>query len=150
MNYSPKEAAIILKAQSIVAEKMRTYGTAITSSRLATQYLQLELANKEHEEFHVLFLSNSHKVIATEAMFRGSVDGASVYTREVVKAALKHNANAVVFAHNHPSGTTEPSVADRQITNRLVSALELIDIRVIDHIIIAGSETVSFAERGLL
>ena len=94
-------------------------------------------------------MDNRNRVITFEELFRGTIDGASVYPREVVKACLSHNAAAVIFAHNHPSGVTEPSDADINITNRLVKALALVDIRVLDHLIV-GEEVISFAERGLL
>lgn len=99
--------------------------------------------------FCVAFLDTRHGVIKFEEMFRGTIDGASVYPREVVKAALACNASAVIFAHNHPSGVSEPSLADQAITRRLKDALELVDIRVLDHLVI-GTEITSFAERGLL
>ena len=95
-------------------------------------------------------MDNRHRVIEIEDMFRGTIDGSSVHPREVVKSALLHNAAAVIFAHNHPSGVAEPSRADQSITERLKKALALVDIRVLDHIVISSAETVSFAERGLL
>lgn len=113
------------------------------------QYLAAQLQSYPHEVFACLFLDNRHRVIAFEKMFYGTIDGASVYPREVVRLALKKNAAAVIFAHNHPSGVAEPSRSDEQITQRLKQALELVDIRVLDHIIV-GDELVSFAERGLL
>ena len=100
--------------------------------------------------FSVIFLDNRHRVISFEIMFRGTIDGSSVYPREVVKTALKHNAAATIFAHNHPSGDPEPSKADESITQRLKEALALVDIRVLDHLVVGSSEIVSFAERGLL
>lgn len=96
-----------------------------------------------------MFLDNRHRVITFEEMFRGTIDGASVYPREVVKAALQHNAAAVIFAHNHPSGVAEPSQADQAITKRLIEALLLVDVRVLDHLVV-GEQVVSFAERGLI
>ena len=96
-----------------------------------------------------MFLDNRHRVISFDRMFNGTIDGASVYPREVVRAAINHNAAAVIFAHNHPSGVAEPSRADEQITRRLKDALALIDVRVLDHMIV-GDEVVSFAERGLI
>jgi DNA repair protein RadC len=100
--------------------------------------------------FCVLFLTNRHRVIAFEEMFRGTIDGATVHPREVVKQALRLNAAAVILAHNHPSGVSEPSRADEAITRRLRDALALVDIRVLDHLIVGGSEITSLAERGLL
>ena len=121
----------------------------MTSVEQTKQYLKLKLKNKEYELFTVLFMDNRHRVICFEEMFRGTINCASVYPREVVKAALKHNAAAVVLAHNHPSGVAEPSRADEQITKRLKEALALVDVRVLDHFVV-GDEVVSFAERGLL
>jgi DNA repair protein RadC len=121
-----------------------------TAAADVKRYFQLRLGNEEREVFCVMFLDNQHKLIHTEDMFRGTIDGASVYPREVVKAALRCNAAAVIFSHNHPSGVAEPSHADRTITDRLVEALKLVDIRVLDHIVVSASETVSFAERGLI
>ena len=100
--------------------------------------------------FLVLFLDNQNQLLASEEMFRGTINAASVYPREIVKAALQHNAAAVILAHNHPSGEPEPSLADRSLTERLLAALSLVDIRVLDHLVIGGSNTVSFAERGWL
>ncbi|WP_423821588.1 DNA repair protein RadC [Salinisphaera sp. SPP-AMP-43] len=113
-------------------------------------YLALQLARQEHEIFACVFLDNRNRVIAFEEMFRGTIDGAAVYPREVVKAALRHNAAAVILAHNHPSGVAEPSSADRDITRRLSDALGLVDIRVLDHMILAREATTSLAERGLM
>lgn len=110
------------------------------------------LVNLEAERFVVVFLDNRHRVISCDVMFNGTVDGTSVYPREIVKAALSYNAAAVILAHNHPSGVAEPSQADERITKRLQSALELIDTRLLDHIIVGGNtgETVSLAARGLI
>lgn len=122
---------------------------AMTSPTLAKDAIQLHLAGLEHEVFACLFLDNQHRVIKFDEMFRGTIDSASVYPREVVKAALACNAAAVIFAHNHPSGVAEPSEADRCITQRLKQAFGLIDIRVLDHFIV-GESVYSFAEHGLL
>ena len=113
-------------------------------------YLRLRLGRCECEFFGALYLDNRHRVIACEELFRGTIDGASVYPREVVKDALKHNAAAIIFYHNHPSGVCEPSQADRTITERLKDALAIVDIRVLDHYVISQEGSVSFAERGLL
>ncbi len=113
-------------------------------------FLSLKLSHLEHEVFSVVFLDNRHKVVAYEELFRGTIDGASVYPREVVKRALQLNAAAVILAHNHPSGNSEPSQSDELITQRLKEALQLMDIRVLDHIIVGGSDTISMAERGLI
>lgn len=139
---------IIRQALNIIAVRFER-GEPLTSPANTRKYLQLKFAGLEHEVFAVLFLDQRHRVICFEEMFRGTIDGASVYPREVVKAALKHNAAAVIFAHNHPSGVAEPSQADQNITRRLQDALALVDIRVLDHFVV-GAEVVSFAERGLL
>lgn len=122
---------------------------ALESPDAMRDLLRLRLAEHEHEVFVGLFLDNRHRLIAYEEMFRGTVDGASVHPREVVKAALKHNAVAVVFAHNHPSGVAEPSESDKRITARLREALALVDVRVLDHFVVGDSIT-SFAECGLI
>ncbi|MCL4169188.1 UNVERIFIED_CONTAM: hypothetical protein GTU68_063365, partial [Idotea baltica] len=113
-------------------------------------FCQLQLAALEHEVFGVLFLDSQHRLLVFSEMFRGTIDGAAVYPREVAKACLQVNAAAVVFTHNHPSGNPEPSQADTRITKRLVAALQLFDIRVLDHIVVGGGRSVSFAEEGLL
>jgi len=113
-------------------------------------FLTLKLSHLEHEVFSIIFLDNRHKVISYEELFRGTIDGASVYPREVVKRSLQLNAAAIILAHNHPSGEPEPSSSDERITRRLKEALSLVDIRVLDHIIIGGTTNVSLAERGLL
>lgn len=123
---------------------------ALTDPAATRRYLQAKLRDLHHEVFACLFLDNRHRVIAFEELFRGTVDGASVYPREVVKAALKHNAAALILAHNHPSGVAEPSSADQRITKRLRDALALVDIRVLDHLIIGDGVATSFAERSLL
>ena len=122
---------------------------SMTSPQASKDFVKLQLATYEHEVFACLFMDNRNRVIAFEELFRGTIDGASVYPREVVKACLRHNSAAVIFAHNHPSGVSEPSQADERITKRLKDALALIDVRVLDHLIV-GEEVVSFAERGLL
>jgi len=125
-------------------------GRTIADIKDSHDFFTLKLSHLEHEVFSILFLDNKHKVIAYEELFRGTIDGASVHPREVVKRALHLNAAAVILAHNHPSGNTEPSESDKQITNRLCEALKLVEIRALDHIIVGGSNTTSFAERGML
>jgi DNA repair protein RadC len=122
----------------------------LTSPDLVRQYLSMRLGREEREVFCVLFLDNQNRLIVAEDMFWGTIDGASVWPREVVKAALRHNAAAVLLSHNHPSGVLYPSEADKRITKRLQEALELVEVRVLDHFVVSGTETVSFAERGLL
>lgn len=125
-------------------------GEVLTSPKKTHAYLAARLRDYEHEVFGCLYLDNRHSVIRFEALFRGTIDGASVHTREVVKQALKYNAAAVIFTHNHPSGIAEPSSADEALTRRLIDALKLVDIRVLDHIIVGNGCSFSFAERGLL
>jgi DNA repair protein RadC len=131
-------------------ESTLSRGISLTDAGDTKRYLQQQLRHYSHEVFACLFLDNKHRLIAFDELFHGTIDGASVYPREVVKQALAHNASAVIFSHNHPSGIAEPSQADRQITQRLKAALELVDIRVLDHIIIGDSESLSFAEKGFL
>ena len=129
-------------------ESTLSRGDALTDAAATKNYLQQRLRAYPHEVFACLFLDNKHRMISYDELFRGTIDGASVYPREVVKQALAHNAAAVIFAHNHPSGIAEPSQADYAITTRLKSALALVDIRVLDHIVIGDGETVSLAETG--
>lgn len=123
-------------------------GVSLTSPAATRDYLIARLRPYPHEVFASLFLNNRHQVIEYEELFSGTIDGASVHPREVVKRALYHNAAAVILAHNHPSGVAEPSGADRSITRRLREALALVDVRVLDHFVIGDGEAVSFAERG--
>lgn len=108
----------------------------------------MEYSDHEHEVFNVVYLDSQHMVLANEEMFRGTIDGSAIYPREIVKACIRHNAGAVIFHHPHPSGVCEPSSADRRITERLTSALALIDVRVLDHFITGNGESYSFAENG--
>ncbi|MEN8166729.1 MAG: DNA repair protein RadC [Pseudomonadota bacterium] len=123
---------------------------ALTSPADSRRYLQAKLRHYPYEVFSCLFLDNRHRVIDYEELFRGTIDGASVHPREVVRRALEHNAAALILAHNHPSGVAEPSEADRRITQRLRDALTLLDIRLLDHFIIGDGEPVSLAERGMI
>ena len=122
----------------------------LKSPEMTRHYLTLRLRAYPYEVFACLFLDNRHRVIAFEELFTGTIDGASVHPRELVRRTLFHNAAAVIFAHNHPSGVAEPSQADKGITRRLTDALALIDVRVLDHFVIGDGEAVSFAERGLI
>ena len=122
----------------------------LTSSAATRDYLRARFKSCESEVFSCLFLNNQHHVMELEELFRGTIDGAAVYPREVVKRALYHNAAAVIFAHNHPSGIAEPSQADIAITRKLKTAMQTIEVRVLDHLVIGAGEVVSFAERGLL
>ncbi|HEB93915.1 MAG TPA: JAB domain-containing protein [Gammaproteobacteria bacterium] len=125
-------------------------GEALTSAGDTRRYLSTRLRDYPYEVFACLFLDTRHRVIEFEELFRGTIDGASVHPREVLRRALAHNAAAVILAHNHPSGIAEPSRADRHITERLTDALALVDVRVLDHLVVGDGEAVSFAERGWL
>ena len=141
--------AVMELAKRALAEELES-GIALSSPQSVRAYLQLQLAGKMHESFMVLFLDVKNRLIATEELFRGTLTHTSVYPREVVKAALQHNAAALLLAHNHPSGTPNPSAADLAITQTLKHALEMIDVKVLDHFIVAGSRVYSFAEHGEL
>ena len=140
----------ILEAARQVIDQKIPRGALFTSPALVRDYLRTKLAGFEHEVFAALFLDTQHRLIEYVELFRGTIDGASVYPREVVKEALRLNAAAVIFAHNHPSGNPEPSQADKVLTLRLKEALALVEIRTLEHIIVGGETTASFAERGLL
>jgi DNA repair protein RadC len=140
---------IVRRALKILDARMR-HSPTLASPETVRSYLRLSLHDRAHEVFTCVFLDSQHRVIACDELFRGTLAQTSVYPREVVKAALGHNAAAVVFAHNHPSGIAEPSRADELLTQALKQALALVDIRTPDHFVVAGSALVSFAERGLL
>jgi DNA repair protein RadC len=125
-------------------------GATLSNPQMTRDYLQLQLRDLQHEVFAVLFMDNRNRIIKYAELFRGTVDGATVHSREVVKEALACNAAAVIFAHNHPSGVAEPSQADELITRRLRDALSTVDIRVLDHLVIGDGHVTSFAECGLL
>ncbi len=141
--------AVIEMALRILAKRV-VRSSPLSNPRLTREYLVVRFAELEHEVFTCVYLDNRNRVIACEDLFRGTLDGASIHPREVVKSALKRNAAAVILAHNHPSGVGEPSRNDQLITRRLVQALALIDVRVLDHVIVAGGATESMAERGML
>jgi len=141
------EQDIIAFAKTIIANRFKR-GTAITSPQASTDYLLAQIGHYEHEVFAALFLDSKHRVIKFEELFSGTIDQASVYTREVAKRALHNNAAAVIFVHNHPSGITEPSQADISLTKRLISTMELIGVRALDHIIVANNKSQSLAELG--
>lgn len=134
-------------AKSLIAEEL-SRGDVMSSPEATRRFLAIELAEEEREVFAVVFLDSQHRLMAFERMFLGTIDSATVHPREVVKRCLALNAAAVIVAHNHPSGVAEPSAADRQITERLKSALALIDVRLLDHFVVGGADCVSFAERG--
>lgn len=148
--YLPASADQILDAARQVIDQKMQRGISFTSPTLVKEYLATKLSGFEHEVFAVLFLDSQHRLIEYSEMFRGTIDSASVYPREVVKEALRLNSAAVIISHNHPSGNPEPSSADKALTARLKDALALVDVRTLDHIIVAGADTTSFAERGLL
>jgi len=148
LNQSEQRA--ITKAIKIIESKALVSDLIATSSHAVKNYCQLKLALSEREQFGVLFLNNQYGLISFEIMFKGTIDAAAVYPREVAKLALKLNAAAVIFTHNHPSGVLEASNADKAITERLVKGLSLLDIRVLDHVIVSSKGSLSFSENGLL
>ena len=141
--------AVLELARRHLAETLQR-GETLSDPATTRRYLTARLRDYPHEVFACLFLDTRHRVIMFEELFRGTINGASVHPREVVRRALVHNAAAVILAHNHPSGVAEPSEADRQLTRRLQAALELVDVKVLDHIVIGDGESVAFAERGWL
>ncbi|MDE1893135.1 MAG: DNA repair protein RadC [Xanthomonadaceae bacterium] len=141
-------AALELARRSLAEELQQR--ASLGNPRDSGDYLRARLRHLPYEVFGCLYLDNRHRVLAFEELFRGTVDGASVHPREVVRACLRHNACAVIFAHNHPSGVAEPSTADRAITEALRGALQLVGVRVLDHLVIGSGEPVSMAARGLL
>lgn len=145
-----EDRKIVDRALAILAAELKREPFTFTSSELAADFCRLSIGGLEHEVFAILHLDNQHRLIALETLFRGTIDGAAVYPREVVKSVLVKNASAVIFTHNHPSGVAEPSHADLAITNRLQAALAVIDVRVLDHIVVSPEDAVSFAARGLL
>ncbi|AFT71012.1 RadC-like protein [Alloalcanivorax dieselolei B5] len=148
--YLPASVDQILEAARQAIELKMQRGAEFISPVLVKEYLRNKLAGFEHEVFAILFLDTRHRLIEYREMFHGTIDSASVYPREVVKEALRLNAAAVILSHNHPSGSPEPSQADKMLTQRLKEALGLVDIRVLDHVIVGGSSSTSFAEHGLL
>ena len=147
---APADQQTVRKALSLLECQLRETGASFTSSHAVRDWLRLHLATQEREEFTALFLDNQHRLIAHETLFTGTINHTQVHPREVVKAALKHNAAAILVAHCHPSGHAEPSDADRRITERLKQALDLVDIHLLDHLVVGGMEIVSFSERGWL
>lgn len=143
------ENEVIDRAMAILQARIHKPDFHIHESKDVENYLKLKLALRESEVFGVLFLSSPHGVIAYEELFYGTINGASVHLREVMKRALFHNAAAVVLVHNHPSGSPRPSEADIQITKRAKALLHEIDVNVLDHLLVAGDSVVSFAERGI-
>jgi len=146
--FAQLQAVLAMSQRHLAAELQR--GSPLTSTRSAGQYLSSRLRDRAREVFAVLLLDNQHRMIAFEELFEGTIDSAAVHPREVVKRALHHNAAALILAHNHPSGVSEPSVSDRQITATLQQALALVGVRVLDHLVVGDGAPVSFAERGWL
>lgn len=146
----PVHSSQIVALASSILESSLVRGELFSNPQAARDFAQLQLGALEHEVFGALFLDNRHRLIAFEKLFTGTIDGASVYPREVVKRALALNAGALILTHNHPSGDTEPSTADQSITRRLKAALALIDVRVLDHIVVSATATMSMSERGLI
>jgi DNA repair protein RadC len=149
-HYRPaQDDEVLSQARHVLAQRVQR-GLTMSSPQVVKDYLRLQLGSLEHEIFVVVFLDAQHRLIELREMFRGTVAQTSVYPREVVKEALALNAACVIFGHNHPSGVGEPSRADEELTRSLKAALNLIEVRVLDHLVVAGDEVVSFAERGLL
>jgi len=142
------ETDILKAAEEILRRRLERCGE-LTRPSDAAAFLRVRLGHLPHEEFHAVWLDNRHRVIGVERLFTGTLDSASVYPREVVRAALRVNAAAVIFSHNHPSSVAEPSSSDRRITAELRKALDLISVRLLDHIVVGATETTSMAERGL-
>ena len=147
---SPGEQRTIRRALNLLAKQLREPGVAFTSTHVTRDWLRLHLTGLEREVFIVLWLDNQNRLLAQETLFTGTINSTTVHPRELVKSAMKHNAASAVLAHNHPSQLAEPSQAERQITDRIKTALELVDVRVLDHMVVGGLDIVSFAERGWL
>lgn len=146
---SPVSADNVLEMAAEILASKYLRGDVMNSASAVKDFLKYKLANYDREVFSVLLLDSQHHLIDYKELFFGTIDSASIHPREVVKVALQHNAAAVIFAHNHPSGDATPSVSDKNITLKLCDALSLVDVRVLDHIVV-GKECVSFAERGFL
>lgn len=147
---APSEQRAIKRALSILDKHLREPGIAFTSTQRVRDWLRLKMAGLEREEFMVLYLNQQNQLIGYETLFTGTISSTEVHPREVVKRALYFNAAAVIFAHNHPSGEITPSHADKNLTQRLVNILQLVDILVLDHLIVGGKHIFSFAEYGLV
>jgi DNA repair protein RadC len=147
--YTVAPSDVVLDAANVALNRRFRRGVTLTDTEKTREYFRTKLAHREYEVFAILWLDNRHRIIAMEEAFRGTFDGANVYPREVVKSALEHNAAACILAHNHPSGMTEPSTADRRITQRIGDALATVEVRVLDHIIV-GEDTLSMRAAGLM
>ncbi len=148
LDMSAADQAIVSSALSILDRHMRAIGVCLESPAAVKAYLRLKLERLENEIFAVVFMDHKNRVIEYREMFFGTIAGASVYPREVVKAAMKVNASCAILVHNHPSGDSHPSQADRHLTKRLKEALELVDVRVLDHLVVGQNEITSLAEMG--
>jgi len=145
-----EENKIINQALKIMESRVKTTDQSIGGATESKRYCRLKIGANERETFMVVFLNCQNKVIKPEILFQGTVDSAAVYPREVVKAALKVNASSVILSHNHPSGNVNPSFSDKQITKVLIDALDILDIKVLDHIIVSSQDWFSFAEKGMI
>lgn len=143
------ETEVLAAAEDILLRRLQRQGS-LANPAATDDYLRHRIGGMEHEVFIAIWLDNRHQIIGVEQLFRGSIAGASIYIREVAKAALRANAAAVIFAHNHPSGVAEPSSADREITQELKAALRFLEIRVLDHVVVGAGTTTSMAQRSLL
>lgn len=149
----PEEAALVARAASVLEARLRYRageGVPVASPKAAAELLRLRLAGRARETFAMLWLDARHRLIACDELFHGTIDGAQVSAREVVRAALARNAAAAIAGHNHPSGSPEPSAADAAVTRRLRDALALVEVRLLDHIVVGAEGAVSLAERGLI
>ncbi len=146
-DYLPDEQDILDQAERILRQRLERLGE-ISDPTDASHFLRMRLGGLDHEEFHVMFLDTHHRILAVEALARGTIDGAEVHPREVIRAAMRNNAAAVILSHNHPSGDPTPSAADRALTARLKHALDLVEVRLLDHIVVSAGSTVSLAARG--
>lgn len=143
------EADVLTAAEEILRLRLERLGTIVRPAD-AIDFFRTRIGHLQHEEFHILWLDNRHRVLGTDRMFNGTLGGTAVYPREVVRRALQINAAAAVIAHNHPSGVAEPSDSDRRITVELREALSLVDVRVLDHLVVGAGASVSMTERGLM
>lgn len=150
MQYETHEQHIITQAIGLLERQLQARTVVLTQSDAVRNYLRLQLERQERELFMAMYLDSQHRLIACETVFTGTLGSVSVYSREIVRQALAYNAASLILAHNHPSGMAEPSQADRSVTDRVIAALSLIDVGVLDHIVIGHGEAVSFAERGWL
>lgn len=150
MKLNDSQLSVIEEAIKILDQTVVDRGLGLTNPNMVRDYLRLKLEKEEREIFSVLFLDNQHRIIEYNEMFKGTIDAAAVYVREIIKRGLEINCAALIISHNHPSGESKESLADRNITERIKQAADLVDIRLLDHIIIGSGEMVSFAEKGII